>query len=464
MWGVARDWRDDRIEQLEALVARLEARIRELEAQLARYSGNSSSPPSGDPPGAPPPALPKRTGRRRGAQLGHEGHRRTLVPPDQVTRTQVLKPSTCRRCGKSLVGADPKPYRHQVIDLPKVVATVEEYQLHALVCDDCRISTRATLPIGVPTTQFGPRLQAVVSVCSGDYGMSKRQIERLVEDFFNIPIALGSIPDLEQSTSEAIAAPVEQVAQAIRTEPIVNADETGWYESHKRAWLWVAVTGTMALFLIRASRGAEVAKELLGEAFAGVLHSDRWRAYTWVDAARRQLCWAHLLRQFRGFQDLGEEAAKIGVALELLTETMFHCWHRVRAGTLSRAAFQAFIAPLREQVILRLEEGRASSIRGVAGRCREILALEHALWTFAYMDGVEPTNNAAERIIRHGVLWRKRSFGTDSSAGSRFVERILTAVATLRLQRRNVLDYMTAACQAFLRGEPPPSLLPPEHL
>ena len=427
---------------------------------MARSSGNSSRPPSSDPPGAPPPALPKRTGKRRGGQPGHVRQEHPVVAPDQVTQTYVLKPTQCRRCGRPLAGDDPQPYCHQVIDVPKIKATVDEYQLCSLLCEHCKVSTRAALPDNVPSGHFGPRLQAMVSVCSGDYRMSKREVERLVEDFFEIPIALGSISNLEQSTSDAIAAPVEQIAQAIGREPVVHADETSWSEGNRRAWLWTAVTGTMALFLIRASRGAAVAKELLGAAFAGILCTDRWSAYEWVSVLQRQLCWAHLLRQFRGFQDLGPEGAEIGRALELLTETMFHLWHRVREGSLPRAAFEELRAPLSAHVGAWLEKGQACSIRKVAGTCREVLALEPALWTFVHREGVEPTNNHGERILRHGVLWRKRSFGTDSPRGSRFVERILTVVSTLRLQQRNVLDYVTAACQAALENKPAPSLLP----
>jgi transposase len=300
----------------------------------------------------------------------------------------------------------------------------------------------------------------MVSVCSGAYRMSKRGIEELVEDFFDVPIALGSIANLEQATSEAVAAPVVEVARVIREQPVVHADETGWFERAKRAWLWVAVTAQMALFLIRARRSARVAKELLGKGFAGILVSDRWTAYTWVDVARRQLCWAHLLRQFRGFQDCDPEARVIGEALELLADTMFHDWHRVRDGTMTRAAFQEFIENLRPHVVARLQEGATCSAQAVAGRCCEILKLEPALWTFAYVEGVEPTNNAGEHRIRFGVMWRKTSFGTDSPSGSRFVERILTVVTTLRMQSRNVLDYVTAACEAALHGRAPPSLLP----
>jgi transposase len=313
----------------------------------------------------------------------------------------------------------------------------------------------------VPTGNFGPRLQAIVSVCSGAYRMSKREIEDLVEDFFGVPIALGSISNLEQETSEALEAPVQEVAEALRKAPVVHADETGWYERSKRAWLWAAVTAHLALFLIRKSRGAKVAKELLGAAFRGILVSDRWHAYVWVDVARRQLCWAHLLRQFRGFQDHGPEGSAVGKPLELLAETMFHMWHRLGDGTMTRAAFQRRMRRLREHVVRWLHEGGACPVPAVAGRCREILELEPALWTFVHVEGVEPTNNVGERRVRHGVMWRKTSFGTDSPNGSRFVERILTVVMTLRSQGRNVLDYVTIACEAALQGTRPPSLLPP---
>jgi transposase len=282
----------------------------------------------------------------------------------------------------------------------------------------------------------------------------------MIEDFFSVPISLGSVSNLEQATSEAVATPVDELACALRKQPVVHADETSWFERSKRAWLWIAVTSHLALFIIRAHRSSRVAKELLGATFSGILVSDRWSAYEWVDVARRQLCWAHLIRQFRGFQDRGPEARALGEALELLADTMFHAWHRVGDGTMTRAGFRKFIENLRPHVVAWLQEGAACPVEAVAGRCREILKLEPALWTFAKVEGVEPTNNVGERWIRPGVMWRNTSFGTDSPNGSRFVERILTVVTTLRMQRRNVLDYVTAACEAALKGTPAPSLLP----
>jgi transposase len=217
---------------------------------------------------------------------------------------------------------------------------------------------------------------------------------------------------------------------------------------------------TVAVFLIRASRGAEVAKELLGEKFAGYLNSDRWVGYDWVDILRRQICWSHLDRHWEGFVNLGGEAERLGRALQKQTDQMFHLWHRVRDGTLKRSSFRLYMRPIQRKVGLLLRQGQACSMRKVAGRCKRILKLEAAMWTFVRVEGIEPTNNHGERGVRHAVMWRKVSFGTDSANGSRFVERVLTAVITLRLQHRNVLDYITTVCEAALHGRPAPSLLP----
>lgn len=372
----------------------------------------------------------------------------------------MLKPDYCRVCSHELAGNDPEPYRHQVFDLPKIKPIVDEYQLHCLECPRCGTRTEAQLPDGIPTSQFGPRLQAMLAVSSGDYRMSKRIIVAMFNDFFGIDLSLGTICNLEHATSEALAQPFAEVAAYIQNEPNVSADETSWREAKQKAWLWIAVSMTVAVFLIRTSRGAQVAKELLGEKFAGILTSDRWTAYNWVDSACRQICWAHLARHWEGFIALGGEAKQLGEALQVQTELLFHFWHRVRDGTLKRSRFRRYMAPIRMEVGRLLRQGELCSMTKVAGRCKEILKLEVAMWTFVRVEGIEPTNNAGERGIRHSVVWRKISYGTDSPKGSRFVERILTAVGTLRLQHRNVLDYMTAVCEAFVHGKPAPSLLP----
>ena len=443
----------------------LESLVQELQARLAANSSNSSRPPSSDGPGAAPPQPPATpSGRRRGGQPGHPRHERRLLPPERVTQTTTLLPPACRRCGKSLHGRDPAPHQHQVVEIPPLLAQAHDYWLHSLPCEDCNICTRAVLPAGVPTGCFGPRLQAMIAVCSGRYHLSKRMIEEMMGDFFDADLSLGSVSQLEADTSAALAAPVALAAAHVLEQPVQHADETGWTEAKKRAWLWVVVAAQVAVFLLDRSRGAQVARRLLGEARQGVLISDRWSAYNWIPVEKRQLCWAHLLRHFKGFADYGTQAQRLGIDLLACGKRMFDQWHRVRDGTLTRADFRQIMTPLSGEILLLLRQGSQCDAPQVAGRCREILKLEGALFTYVRVAGVEPTNNVAERAIRPAVLWRKGSFGTDSEKGSRFVERILTVVTTLRLQQRNVLEYVTSACQAHRHGQPAPSLLPPGAL
>lgn len=446
---------------LVAQVHTLEAEIASLREQVNRNSRNSAQPPSSDGPAVPLKPRPRsKSGRKRGAQPGHPGTTRKLVPVEEVKAVHDVKPDTCQDCGHALAGADPAPYRHQVTDIPPVVAEVTEYRLHTLTCPECGTETRAELPPGVPQGTFGPRLQAMVSLFSGRYHLSKRDIPEVMADCFQADIGLGTVPTLEQRTSEAVREPVEEARAYVQTQPVVNMDETGWREANQRAWLWVAATSLVTVFLIRLSRGGQVAKEMLSETFSGVVGSDRWSAYNWLLTRLRQLCWAHLRRDFQAFVERGGESQPIGEALLTQAELMFQWWHAVRDGTLSRATFQERMQAVQQRVGELLRQGAACAHPKTAGTCRDILKHEAALWTFVSVEGVEPTNNLAERKIRPNVLWRNGSFGTQSEAGSRFAERIMTVVATLKPQHRNVLDYLTEACDAANWGRPAPSLLP----
>lgn len=463
------------VDALQALVAelrtrnaQLETRVQELEARLNQNSSNSSKPPSTDSPAvqAQRPKAPP-SGRKPGGQPGHAFAERPLLPLDQVTQVIPVRPKVCRHCQAPLTGEDPDPVCHQVTELPRVQAVTYEYQLHTLTCRHCQQTTTAALPAGVPPGAFGPRLQATVAVQSGYYHLSKRQTQQLLHDSFGVTVSLGALSDLEQATSVALAEPVAEARAYVRSQADVHADETSWRQGNgpRKGWLWTAVTATVTVFLLRLARSAAVAKELLGEHFAGVLHSDRWSAYNWLANARRQLCWAHLKRDFQKMVDRGGASARIGQRLLELCARLFAAWYRVRDGTLPRRGFQIEMAPLRREVGVLLRQGLDCAQPETRGMCADILKREAALWTFVDQAGVEPTNNAAEQAIRPAVLWRKGSFGTQSAAGSEFVARILTVVATCRQQRRNVLDYVTAACEAALLGQPAPSLLPtPEPL
>jgi transposase len=439
-------------------IAKLEALVLDLQSRLNRNSRNSSRPPSSDPlwlrrkPPTPP------SGRAPGGQPGHPGHQRPLLPPDQMDELVPLKPDRCS-CGKRLRGHDSNPIRHQVADLPPIKPHWTEYQLHALTCPVCGKTTRAQLPAGVPTGAYGPRLQAVVAICAGMYRMSKRITVGLLGDLLNLPMSLGSVTACEQQVSVALAGPTEEARAYVERQDAANVDETGWRQRRAKAWLWVAVTTLVTIFLIHKRRNVDAARDLLRR-FCGILSSDRWKAYLSWPIRKRQLCWAHLLRAFTAFEELGGSAGRIGGYLKTEALQMFEWWHRVKDGTLSRATFRHYMGPLQISVKMLLEQGTRCRSPEVSATCRDLVKHFPALWTFVRIEGIEPTNNDAERAIRHAVIWRKSSFGTHSPEGSRFVERILTVSATLKQQGRNVVDFITQACEASLHGRKAPSLLP----
>lgn len=447
------------IRALEARVATLEGMMEAVQEQLTQTSRNSSRPPSSDPPHHERPRRP-RSQRRRGGQPGHPGHTRTLIPVDEVDEVVVLKPEQCPQCQAPLLGDDPTPWRHQVIEIPPMKPVVTEYQWHQLVCAACGEITRAPWPEGVPSGTYGPRVQATVSLYTGAYRLSKRTTQQMMDEVFGVPMSVGTIGPLEQATTAAVAAPVEEARRYVHEQAVAHLDETSWRQGGKRAWLWVAVTCWVTVFVVRMSRGGHVARELLGETFAGILVTDRYSAYNWYPVRWRQLCWAHVLRDFEAMRGRGGRSEEIGDALLAQAHQMFTWWHRVRQGTLKRSTFRSSMTPLRREVERLLEAGSRCGVSKTVGTCRDILKRREALWTFVQVEGVEPTNNTAERSIRPGVLWRKGSFGTQSEEGSRFVESMMTVVATLKQQQRNVLEYLTAACEAALRGEAAPSLLP----
>ncbi len=441
-------------------VEHLQHRVAELEERLNQNSRNSSKPPSSDPPNAPPrPARPS-SGRKAGGQPGHAGHTRPLKPLSQVQTVINLRPTTCAQCGALLLGADPEPPRHQVTELPRIEPHVTEYRRHTLSCLVCGTATPAACPSDMPTGDFGPRLQATIGYLSGRMGMSQRDMTETMETVFHTDVALGSVPALETAVSDALAQPVADAQAYVQQQPAANLDETGWREHAKRTWLWVAATPLVSVFLVLATRGAKGARQLLGDPFQGMVGSDRWSAYNWLDPQQRQLCWAHLKRDFQKLVERGGEAQRLGEAFLAQVEQLFRLWQRVRDGTLNRLDFQKQVEPIRARVHDLLCQGADLSHEKTRPTCENILKLETALWTFVYVEGVAPTNNHAERCLRRGVLWRRRSFGTQSETGSRFVERVLTTVTTLRQQKRDVLDYLTAACAAAIRGDKPPSLLP----
>ncbi|WP_309892736.1 IS66 family transposase [Archangium sp.] len=436
---------------------------RQLKERLGLNSSNSSKPPSSDAPGtARQPKKP--TGRRPGGQPGHKKHERALLPPEQVQHVVELVPGECRGCKRRLHGQDSAPRRHQVVEVPPLSAIVTEYRCHALQCPDCGVVTRGEVPAHARSA-FGDRLAALASLLVGKYRLSKRLVKDALSDMLGVELSVGSVSNLEGEMSQALAPATAEALASVRDSEAVNADETGFAQGREggrsaRAWLWVVASALVVVFHIATSRGGKVARHLLGEDFAGFLTTDRWSAYAWVDAGLRQLCWAHLTRDFQGFIDRGGRGGRIGRELMRERNRFFKWYHRVREGTLSREHFEKRMRGVERRVGQLLREAALRAEKKTAGMAREILQWEKCLWTFVDVPGLEPTNNFGERCIRHAVMYRKTSFGTQSEEGSRFVERIFTATTTLKLQGRDVLAFLTETLAAHRRGLLGPSLLP----
>jgi len=467
---------ETQVRQLQSQVEQLEAENQLLREQVNRTSANSSQPPSQAPPSGFKPSQKTKSGKKRGAQSGHEGHERRLYSLEQCDRVTDYYLETCWYCEAPLQGEDPVPYRHQVVEIPPVKLQLEEHRFHQLTCACCGAATRALHPDVLAQGGYGERVVAHVGLLSSVYRHSHRTVQRALQDMFGVEISLGSINQLRQEVSAAVAEPVAEVGRYVKQHPVVGADETSFEQrnadgqnpQHRQGWLWVVVTPLVTFFQVLLSRSQAAAQVVLGSSFNGTVISDRHGAYTWLDLTQRQVCWAHLKRDFTQIAERTGVCGELGQALLEQEKQLFELWYQVRDSTLNRAQFRLAVAPIRASVKALLTEATnypvgtkektpwAKTVR----TCQNLLNLEPALWLFVTLESVEPTNNAAERAIRPAVLWRRTSFGSQSAGGSIFVARLLTVVTTLQAQKRDVLDYLTQACRAALAGQPAPSLLP----
>lgn len=456
-----------RIGELEPLVVKLQARIRELEARLGLDSTNSSKPPSSDPPHRKPKRSKRPSGRKRGAQPGHRGAHRMLLPTGRVDAAREHRPAVCRHCGTSLEGAAEvgAPGLHQVIELPPVRAHVTEHRTVTCICPRCRRRTKAKLPAGLRGKHFGPRLVAFSAMLMSRFRMSRRQLAAFLGDLLDVEApALGTTQAFVHEAAAALLAPYGEIRRAVRRARVANADETGWWLRDLRRWLWVAVSQVgprrAAFFRLGRRRGAADACGLLGSAFGGILVTDRYAAYNGHPDARRQFCWAHLERTFRGLAGHGGEGGHLGALAVRECRRLFDADRRYRAGELTHAELRGELAPLRARFTRLLRRGARSDDPKARALSRSLLRRRDCLWTFLRHEGVPTTNNAAERALRGAVIHRKLSFGSKSGQGMRFLERIFSVNETCRMNDTDILDYLTRAIVAHRAAAPAPRLLP----
>jgi transposase len=444
-----------------AIIRLLLAEIDRLRAELAslkKTPRNSSQPPSTEHPHAKLPAQKPKSNKRRGGQPGHEKQERALIPTEECSAVCDHRPKCCRGCGGRLAGADPAPLRHQVWELPEIKPLVTEHRRHRLTCSCCGTVTCGELPAGLGLGQAGPRLIAFVALLMGAMRQSKRKSAWFLENILNTPCSPGWIVKLQNQATTALRPTYNDLVTRLPEQGRLNIDETPHKQGPLKTWLWTFVASTFTVFALRLTRKAEELYAHVGEEFPGVVGCDRAKMY--VRLKHRQWCWAHLIRDFQALIDSGDPQAKrLGHDLQREVDTMFGLWKRVRDGTLTRRRFKTLMPPIRQSVEALLLRGAFSGNRLFAGMCNELWRGRDHLWTFVDVEGVGPTNNEAERALRHAVIWRKLSFGTQSDAGSRFVETMLTIIESCRQQRRNAFDYIATALAAHFAGDSPPLLL-----
>jgi transposase len=453
------------VAERDATIAKLQARVAELEEKLGQNSANSNKPPSSDPPSAGGAASgggargAKASGRKRGGQPGHGGSRRALVPIEDVDALVECFPRRCACCARSLPRRpDPDAVRHQVTEVPQVKPHVTEYRQHGVACS-CGHVTRGSLPGGVSSIPFGARLIALAAALVGVYKLSRRAAQALLWEMLGVRISLGAISSCERRTSDALAAAHDEAFAHARDAPIKHIDATSWYEAREYMHVWTLVTAAATVFRITKNGNTETVRSVLGR-IKGILVSDRATAFLFWRMSRRQICWAHLMRKFVAFSERSGDAGRVGTELLDYATLVFTYWHQLKDGKIDRRTFRQYLRPIRARVEELLERGAKLGAPRMSGSCEDILEHRAALWTFVDEDGIEPTNNHAERALRAAVIWRKTSLGTQSERGSRFVERILTATYTLRQHGRDVLGYIRDAVHAFIHGQRSPVLIP----
>jgi hypothetical protein len=467
-----------RIDKLEEEMVALRSENELLREQLSRTSANSSQPPSQNPIGYKPNRK-EPSGKKRGGQTGHHGHERKLYPSEMCQTILEHYPQACRECGTQMIATPSgQVYRHQVVEVPPIEPIVTEHRFHSLICPGCGSANPAPEMAEIlKKGAYGARVAAYVGVLSSQYRQSYRQVQSMMQAVFGLELSIGSIHRLRKEVSEAVSHAVGEAIHYIQQQPMVAVDETGFKQRNgdgqnaakTSGWLWVAVTPLVIGFQVILSRASQAAQRVLGETFAGLITSDRCPAYTWVGVERRQLCWAHLKRDFIQISERVGVSAEIGEALLAQEKQLFNLWHQFRTAQISRYELVLAAEPIQIEVSRILHEAAEIEIGSkektplakTVRTCCNLLKLEPALWLFVRQDGVEPTNNAAERAIRPAVIWRRTSFGSDSAAGSVFVSRLLTVISSLKLQERNVLDFLIDSISAARSGAIPPSLLSP---
>jgi transposase len=428
------------------------AKIRELKQSIAvlrRNSSNSSRPPSSDPPGMKKDRGKPKSRRKQGGQPGHKGKNRQLLPSGEMDTIHDIFPERCEHCqsllSNTLVNPVSKPVRHQVFELPVIIPIKEEYRCHSLICQ-CGHSTAAVLPKHVAQSSFGPRTHAAIGYLASVHRVTRRGIAEIMQSLFGITISTGAVCNAARRVSDACLPAVGRIKQYAANAITLNIDETGWKSKGKKRFLWTFVAPRAILFHVSPSRGAKVIREMLGDTFDGVITSDDHSAYnSYHKNGLRQLCWAHIIRKLKALKEDRSSPHAYCFARNMLQEigAVFSSWHAFQKSSGTRKQLWVDTQPMRERMNDFCVIFRYSSDTRVQTRTKRLLDNWQHLFTFLKHDGVQPTNNSAERAIRPAVQWRKICFGSQSEIGEQFIGHLLSVVRTCQLHSINPFGFLT---------------------
>jgi len=422
-------------------LGQLQERVDTLEARLKQNSTTSSRPPSSDSPYKKPRQRTNATTRRKaGGKPGHPGHRQVLLAP---TTVHEVRPERCA-CGNTTLALLRPYYTHQVLELPPIAMEVTHWVLQQGWCGDCGRWTKAQVP-AEQRIGYGPRFSALMGELAGTYGNGRRIVQTFCASVLGVPISLGAIQKVLDRVTQAIDPYYAVIARQARQAPVNYIDETPWYCLNALEWLWVMASERVAFYMIHPRRSKAAFAALIDD-WAGLLVSDGYGVYQrWAQA--RQTCLAHLIRTARALAERPHpDLAACGTWALAELQRLCHMAKAPPTGGAWRAWY-ARLCRLIDQYHDRQDD---------AGKfARRLLREMDSLWVFLAQQGVEPTNNRAERALRYGVLWRKRSLGTASEKGNRWVERILSLRETCRVQARSTYTVLVEAMTSFFHCQQP---------
>jgi len=444
-----------------AETAALRAKVEDLEARLKKDSSNSSRPPSSDSPYKTRERRTKPSGRKQGGQPGHEGTARAEFSAERIDDVKDHRPpACCTGCGGTDL-EDAGVFRWQVVEIPEIRPTVTEHRVHTLRCKKCGREDTGAMPADVARSNFGPRTHALAATLTGGFRLTRREAVRVFDEVFNVDLSTGALSDMEGRVAAALEESYRAVQRALREGEAAHIDETPWKQRRVLHWLWNATFGKLAVFRIDRRRDRGASRRLFAGKFHGVRIVDRLAVHDDVKPDRRQICWAHLDRDFAAFVDGPAGRRRFGRSGRAIAAAVFRSWDLFEAGRIDRPKLREIADRLESRVRLLLTGAAGHAAKRVRRFAAHLLRQIGSLFVYAAREKVEPSNNTAERSLRGPVLWRKGSYGTQSERGSRFAERMLTAKHCLRAQGRDLLAFLVEALRAHVHGHPPPSLLPP---